>query len=55
MAFDAAGTGIQVHMTEPGAGSPEELGDVLTLIEAGRLQVPIAGTHPSTRLQWHWQ
>ncbi|MGA5504057.1 zinc-binding dehydrogenase [Streptomyces umbrinus] len=46
VAFSAADTGIQVHMTEPGAGGPIVLGDILALIEAGRLQVPIAGTYP---------
>ncbi|MGP4005663.1 NADP-dependent oxidoreductase [Streptomyces sp. 4N124] len=46
VAFDAASTGIQIHMTEPGAGSPEALRDILALIEAGRLQVPISGTYP---------
>ncbi|MFG2886260.1 NADP-dependent oxidoreductase [Streptomyces sp. NPDC048297] len=46
VAFDAAGTGIQIHMTEPGAGGPQALGDILALIEAGRLWVPIAGMYP---------
>ncbi|MFE7566632.1 NADP-dependent oxidoreductase [Streptomyces sp. NPDC057539] len=46
VAFDAADTGIQVHMTEPGAGGPEALGGILALIEAGRLQMPVAGTYP---------
>ncbi|MGO4747229.1 zinc-binding dehydrogenase [Streptomyces sp. 2MCAF27] len=46
VAFDAADTGIQVHMAEPGAGGPQALGDILALIEAGRLQMPIAGTYP---------
>ncbi|GAB2787974.1 NADP-dependent oxidoreductase [Streptomyces chlorus] len=46
VAFDATDTGIQVHMTEPGAGAPQALGDILALIEAGRLQMPIAGTYP---------
>ncbi|RMB79418.1 NADP-dependent oxidoreductase [Streptomyces shenzhenensis] len=46
VAFDAASTGIQVHMAEPGAGGPEALRGILALIEAGRLQVPIAGTYP---------
>ncbi|MEU1299233.1 NADP-dependent oxidoreductase [Streptomyces shenzhenensis] len=45
VAFDAASTGIQVHMTEPGAGGPEALRNILALIEAGRLQVPVAGTY----------
>ncbi|KAK1176891.1 NADP-dependent oxidoreductase [Streptomyces sp. NBS 14/10] len=44
--FDAADTGIQVYMAEPGAGGPQALGDILALIEAGRLQMPIAGTYP---------
>ncbi|MFJ6573519.1 NADP-dependent oxidoreductase [Streptomyces sp. NPDC091292] len=46
VAFDAASTGIQIHMTEPGAGGREALRDILALIEAGRLQMPIAGTYP---------
>ncbi|MFJ8795461.1 NADP-dependent oxidoreductase [Streptomyces sp. NPDC102462] len=46
VAFDAASTGIQVHMTEPGADGPEALRGILALIEAGRLQVPVAGTYP---------
>ncbi|MEU5032369.1 NADP-dependent oxidoreductase [Streptomyces milbemycinicus] len=46
VAFDAADTGIQVHMTEPGAGDIQALGDILALIEAGRLQMPIAGAYP---------
>ncbi|MGW4736458.1 zinc-binding dehydrogenase [Streptomyces shenzhenensis] len=46
VAFDAASTGIQIHMTEPGAGGPEALRDILALIEAGRLRVPISGTYP---------
>ncbi|MGV9895169.1 NADP-dependent oxidoreductase [Streptomyces tendae] len=46
VAFDAASTGIQIHMTEPGAGSPKALRDILALIEAGRLQVPISGIYP---------
>ncbi|MEV1082666.1 NADP-dependent oxidoreductase [Streptomyces sp. NPDC050211] len=45
VAFDAASTGIQIHMTEPGAGGPEALRDILALIEAGRLRVPISGTY----------
>ncbi|KIF66015.1 NADPH:quinone reductase [Streptomyces sp. AcH 505] len=45
VAFDAASTGIQIHMTEPGAGGPEALGEILALIEAGRLRMPIAGTY----------
>ncbi|MER7805363.1 NADP-dependent oxidoreductase [Streptomyces parvulus] len=46
VAFDAAGTGIQVHMTEPGAGRHQALADILALMEEGRLQMPIAGTYP---------
>ncbi|MFE7976140.1 zinc-binding dehydrogenase [Streptomyces shenzhenensis] len=46
VAFDAVSTGIQIHMTEPGAGGPEALRNILALIEAGRLQVPISGTYP---------
>ncbi|RMB80633.1 NADP-dependent oxidoreductase [Streptomyces shenzhenensis] len=46
VAFDATSTGIQIHMTEPGAGGPEALRDILALIEAGRLRVPISGTYP---------
>ncbi|WP_329388036.1 NADP-dependent oxidoreductase [Streptomyces sp. NBC_01716] len=46
VAFDAAGSGIQIHMGEPGAGGRQALGDVLALIEAGRLRVPIQRTYP---------
>lgn len=46
VAFGAASTGIQIHMTEPGAGGPEALRDILALIETGRLQVPVSGTYP---------
>ncbi|MEV1045637.1 NADP-dependent oxidoreductase [Streptomyces sp. NPDC049916] len=46
VAFDAADTGIQLHMGEPGAGRPEALAEILALIEAGRLRVPVAGTFP---------
>ncbi|MFJ4832037.1 NADP-dependent oxidoreductase [Streptomyces sp. NPDC088747] len=46
VAFDAANTGIQVHVTQLGAGSPKALGDISDLIEAGRLQMPIAGAYP---------
>ncbi|MGI5438593.1 hypothetical protein ACQEV4_14580 [Streptomyces shenzhenensis] len=55
MAFDATSTGIQIHMTEPGAGGPEALRDILALIEAGRLRVPISGTYPSTRWRLRWK
>lgn len=46
VAFDAAGSGIQIHMTEPGEGGRQALGDILALIEAGRLRVPIQRTYP---------
>ncbi|WP_327426124.1 MULTISPECIES: NADP-dependent oxidoreductase [unclassified Streptomyces] len=46
VAFDAAGSGIQIHMTEPGAGGPQALRDILALIEAGQLRVPIWRTYP---------
>ncbi|MEV4016827.1 NADP-dependent oxidoreductase [Nonomuraea angiospora] len=46
VAFDAAGSGIQIHMAEPGAGGPQALGDILALIKAGRLRVPIQRTYP---------
>ncbi|MGW6504731.1 NADP-dependent oxidoreductase [Nonomuraea angiospora] len=45
VAFDAAGSGIQIHMTEPGAGGSQALGDILALIKAGRLRVPIQRTY----------
>ncbi len=43
---DPAGTGIRTHVTRPAVDGREALHDVLALIEAGRLRVPIAGTHP---------
>ncbi|MEU6717477.1 NADP-dependent oxidoreductase [Nonomuraea sp. NPDC046802] len=46
VAFDAAGSGIQIHVTEPGAGGPQALADILALIKAGRLRVPIQRTYP---------
>ncbi|MFI1028346.1 NADP-dependent oxidoreductase [Streptomyces sp. NPDC020951] len=46
VAFDAANTGIQIHMTEPGASGPQALRDILALVEEGRLRVPIARTYP---------
>ncbi|MFI2288697.1 NADP-dependent oxidoreductase [Streptomyces niveus] len=46
VAFDAAGSGIQIHMSEPGAVGAQALGDILALIEAGRLRVPIQRTYP---------
>ncbi|MGW6598147.1 zinc-binding dehydrogenase [Streptomyces sp. NPDC055036] len=45
-AFDAAGSGIQIHLTEPGAGGVQALRGILALIEAGRLRVPIQRTYP---------
>ncbi|MEU0579797.1 zinc-binding dehydrogenase [Streptomyces griseoincarnatus] len=47
--------GIQVHTTEPGAGSSEALADVVALIGAGRLHIPVAGTHPWTKPRGHWR
>ncbi|MFD8007897.1 NADP-dependent oxidoreductase [Streptomyces mirabilis] len=46
VAFDAADTGVQIHMTEPGAGGPQALRGILALIEEGRLRVPVARTFP---------
>ncbi|APC36218.1 NADPH:quinone reductase [Nocardiopsis dassonvillei] len=43
---DPAGTGIRTHVTQPAVDGREALRDILALIEAGRLRVPIAGTHP---------
>ncbi|MFD4791723.1 NADP-dependent oxidoreductase [Streptomyces sp. NPDC058459] len=45
VAFDAAGTGIEVFMVKRGAGDSEALGEILTLIEDGRLRVPIAASY----------
>ncbi|WP_381798816.1 NADP-dependent oxidoreductase [Streptomyces niveus] len=45
-AFDAAESGIQIHITERGTGGPQALRDILALIEAGRLRVPIQRTYP---------
>lgn len=46
MAFDAAASGIQIHMSDPGASGPQALRDILALIEAGQLRVPISRTYP---------
>ncbi|RKN12035.1 NADP-dependent oxidoreductase [Streptomyces radicis] len=46
VAFDAAGSGIRIHRTEPGAGGRRALGEILALIEAGRLRVPIQRAYP---------
>ncbi|CAL9324435.1 NADP-dependent oxidoreductase [Streptomyces sp. SudanB66_2053] len=46
VAFDAVSLGIQVQMTDPGAGGSEALRGILALVEAGRLHVPVAGTYP---------
>ncbi|ARF77289.1 NADP-dependent oxidoreductase [Kitasatospora albolonga] len=46
VAFDAADTGIQIHMTEPGAGGADALGHILALIDEGRLSVPIHRAYP---------
>ncbi|MEU1898489.1 zinc-binding dehydrogenase [Nocardiopsis dassonvillei] len=46
MVQDPAGTGIRTHVTQPAVDGREALRDVLALIEAGRLRVPITGTHP---------
>ncbi|MFC5674899.1 alcohol dehydrogenase catalytic domain-containing protein [Streptomyces incanus] len=37
---------VQAHRTEPGAEGPEALGDILALIGAGQLQMPVASPHP---------
>ncbi|MFF7927496.1 NADP-dependent oxidoreductase [Streptomyces mirabilis] len=41
VAFDAADTGIQVHMSAPGESGAQALRDILSLMEKGRLRVPI--------------
>ncbi|MEU9545473.1 NADP-dependent oxidoreductase [Streptomyces mirabilis] len=46
VAFDAADTGIQVHMSAPGEIGSQALRDILNLMEQGRLRVPIWRTFP---------
>lgn len=46
VAFDAADTGIQVHVGGADGNSRQALRDILALIDEGRLQVPISGTFP---------
>ncbi|MER5346862.1 NADP-dependent oxidoreductase [Streptomyces mirabilis] len=46
VAFDAADTGIQVHMSAPGENGAQALRDILNLMEQGRLRVPIWRTFP---------
>ncbi|MER5799062.1 NADP-dependent oxidoreductase [Streptomyces sp. RLB3-17] len=46
VAFDAADTGIQVHMSVPGESGAQALRDILSLMEKGRLRVPIWRTFP---------
>ncbi|MET7781324.1 NADP-dependent oxidoreductase [Streptomyces sp. NPDC005388] len=46
VAFDAADTGIQVHMSAPGGNGAQALRDILNLMEQGRLRVPIWRTFP---------
>jgi NADPH:quinone reductase-like Zn-dependent oxidoreductase len=48
LAFDAADTGIRIHVDGPGANLVPALNDILGLIEDGRLQVPIERTFPLT-------
>jgi NADPH:quinone reductase-like Zn-dependent oxidoreductase len=46
VAFDAADTGIQIHVDGPGAHLAPALHEILTHIEEGRLQVPVERTFP---------
>lgn len=46
VAFDAADTGIQVHVGGAGENGVRALHDILSLIEEGRLRVPIWRTYP---------
>jgi NADPH:quinone reductase-like Zn-dependent oxidoreductase len=48
VAFDAAHTGIRIHVDGPGAHLVRALDAILGLIEDGRLQVPIPRTYPLT-------
>jgi NADPH:quinone reductase-like Zn-dependent oxidoreductase len=48
LAFDAADTGIRIHVDGPGANLVPALNAILGLIEDGRLQVPIERTYPLT-------
>src|SRR5437870_7767175 len=45
-AFDAADTGIRIHVDGPGENLVPALDAILGLIEEGRLQVPISRTYP---------
>jgi NADPH:quinone reductase-like Zn-dependent oxidoreductase len=45
---EAPGLGVQVHVGGGGAETPRALGELLALIEAGTLVVPIAKTYPLT-------
>jgi NADPH:quinone reductase-like Zn-dependent oxidoreductase len=46
VAFDAADTGIQVHVGGGGENGVRALHEILSLIEQGRLRVPIWRTYP---------
>lgn len=46
VAFDQAGTGIQIHAGGAGPSLSKALDDIVALIVDGRLQVPISGTYP---------
>ncbi|MFF2519105.1 zinc-binding dehydrogenase [Streptomyces sp. NPDC058086] len=46
VAFDAADTGIQVHMSVPGESGTQALRDILSLLTEGRLRVRIRRTFP---------
>lgn len=46
VAFDQAGTGIQVHAGGAGDSLSKALSDVVALITDGRLTVPISATYP---------
>jgi NADPH:quinone reductase-like Zn-dependent oxidoreductase len=46
VAFDQAGTGIQVHVGGAGSALGEALREIVGLIDEGRLKVSISGTYP---------
>ncbi|WP_046731785.1 NADP-dependent oxidoreductase [Streptomyces humi] len=48
VAFDAAGTGIQIHTGGAAGQGARALGEILQLIQDGRLRVPVARTYGLT-------
>jgi NADPH:quinone reductase-like Zn-dependent oxidoreductase len=46
VAFDAAAAGIQIHVGGPGSEQVPALREIVSLIEQGRLSVPVWRTYP---------